>query len=77
MGGLACKTKVILDGGVVEAAASKLCYQVEETEYDALTDEQWKDVIKYVNAAEDSMFKAQKTFLEALGYSGPWPKSMT
>lgn len=77
MGGQACKAKAILNGGDVQSVAEKLCYAIEEVEYGTLTDDQWNSVIKHLNAAEDSMFKAQKTFLEALGFSGPWPKSMS
>lgn len=76
MGGLACKTKVVLNGGMVESGAHNLCYLVDETEYDALTDEQWTTVIKHLNAAEDSVGKAQRAFLEALGFTGPWPNSL-
>ena len=76
MGGLSCKAKVIINGGMVESAAKKLCYLVDETEYNALTDDQWTTVIKHLNVAEDSMFKAQRSFLEALGFQGPWPKSL-
>lgn len=77
MGGAACKAKVILNGGAVQDGAANLCYLVEETEYTALTDDQWTAVIKHLNAAEDSVNKAQRTFLEALGFTGPWPKSLS
>lgn len=76
MGGLACKTKVILNGSAVQSLAQHLCYQVEETEYDALTYDQWIGVIKHLNAAEEAMHKAQRAYLEAVGFTGPWPNSM-
>lgn len=76
MGGTACKAKVILNGGAVGTLAGGLCYLVEETEYNALTDQQWTSVIKHLNDAEDSVVKARRAFLEALGFTGPWPKSM-
>lgn len=76
MGGISCKAKVILNGGAVGSLANELCYVVDETEYDTLTDEQWTAVIEQLNAAEDSMHKATRAFLEGLGYAGPWPKSM-
>lgn len=76
MGAAACKAKVILNGGAVEAAAQNLCYLVDETDYNALSDEQWKNVILQLNAAEESMFKAQRLYLEGMGFDGPWPKSM-
>jgi hypothetical protein len=77
MGGQSCKAKVILNGGAVQDSANRLCYQVEETEYTALTDEQWTSVIKHLNAAEESVNKAQRAYLEALGFTGPWPKSLS
>lgn len=77
MGGLSCKAKAILNGGMVQSASEKLCYLIDETDYDALTDDQWAIVIKQLNAAEDSMFKAQRAYLEALGFNGPWPKSLS
>lgn len=76
MGGQACKAKVILNGGAVEDLANRLCYLVDETGYEDLTEPQWTAVIRHLNAAEESMFSAQKEFLESLGFAGPFPKSM-
>lgn len=76
MGGQACKAKVILNGGAVQDGAERLCYLIGETEYDALTDEQWTTVIKHLNAAENSVGAAQRAYLEALGFTGPWPNSL-
>lgn len=76
MGGQACRAKVILNGGAVQDSAYRLCYVVDETEYDALTDEQWVSVIKHLNAAENSMHNATRALLDALGFTGPWPKSL-
>lgn len=76
MGAHACKAKAILNGGAVQDGAANLCYLIGETEYAALTDDQWIAVIKHLNAAEDSVNKAQRTFLEALGFTGPWPNSL-
>jgi hypothetical protein len=76
MGGTACKAKVILNGGAVQDGANRLCYAVEETEYSALTDKQWTTIIEHLNVAEDSVNKAQRAYLEALGFTGPWPASL-
>ena len=76
MGALACKTKIILDGGTVGDTAKNLCYQVQETPEESLSYEQWISIIKHVNEAEESMFKAQRAYLEALGFKGPWPKAL-
>lgn len=77
MGGQSCKLKVILNGGMVESAASNLSYLVMETEYESLTDDQWSVIIKHLNAAEDSVFKAQRAYLDAMGFTGPYPKSLS
>ena len=76
MGGAACKAKAILNGGAVQDLANRLCYVIEETEYSTLTDPQWLDVIGYLNAAEDAMHKATRVYLESIGFTGPWPKSL-
>lgn len=76
MGGQSCKAKVILNGGAVQDLANRLCYLIEETEYAALTDAQWTDLIKHLNAAEDEMHKATRSYLESVGFSGPWPNSL-
>lgn len=77
MGGVACKAKVILNGGDVQDGASRLCYLVEETDYSALTEDQWLNIVKHLNAAEDSVDRAKRSFLESLGFNGPWPKSLS
>lgn len=76
MGGAACKAKAVLNGGGVQDGAARLCYLIEETGYDALTDDQWTAIIKHLNAAEESVGDAQRAYLEALGFGGPWPKSL-
>lgn len=76
MGGVSCKAKAILNGGGVQDGAARLCYLIDETEYAALTDDQWIAVIKPLNAAEDAVNKATRAFLDALGYTGPLPKSL-
>ena len=77
MGGLACKTKIILDGDVVADAVYSLCERVKETPDEALDYDEWVAIVKHINAAEESVFKAHRAFLEALGFTGPWPKALT
>lgn len=76
MGALACKTKIIINGGAVQDLANRLCYRVEDTPEDSLNYDQWIGIIKHLNAAEDSMHKAQRAYLEAVGFQGPWPNSL-
>lgn len=76
MGGAACRAKAILNGGAVQDSANRLCYLISETAEDALTYEQWIAVVKQLNTAEDAMCKAQRAYLEGLGFNGPWPNSL-
>ena len=76
MGGVSCKAKVILNGGAVRDGANRLCYLVDDTEYSALTDDQWTAIIKHLNTAEDAMDKAERALLEGLGFAGPWPNRL-
>lgn len=76
MGGTSCKAKVILNGGAVQDLANRLCYEVKQTPEDSLTYDQWINMVTHLNAAEESVSKAQRIYLEALGFNGPWPKAM-
>lgn len=35
------------------------------------------EMIKQLNHIEDLAFKFRRTYLEGIGYKGPWPHSMT
>lgn len=77
MGGLPCKEKIILNGGMVRSATEQLCYLVDEVPYDEFPEAAGLKVADLLNQAEDAVFKAQRVFLEARGYKGPWPKSLS
>lgn len=76
MGGTACKAKVILNGGMIEAATQKLCYLVEEIPYEDFPEKEGLEVVDLLNRAENLVFKAQRVILESQGFAGPWPKSL-
>lgn len=73
---LACKTKIILNGSNAASILNKLCYIVEEmtVDQDITTGE---ELIKLLNKIEDDSLRAQRLFLEGIGFRGPWPKSMS
>lgn len=77
MGGLACKEKIILNGGTIESEAYMLCERVQAPGTIELTEEQGYEIIKHLNAAEDEVFKAKAVWLKSQSYDGPLPHSLT
>lgn len=76
MGGTACKAKVILNGGMIEAATKELCYMVAEVSYENFPEKEGLEIVDILNRAENLVFRAQRVFLESQGFAGPWPKSL-
>jgi len=76
MGGEACKAKIILNGGAIQDAAHRLCYQIEGVEAADFPYEQGLEMVDLLNRAENLVFKAQRVFLESQGFTGPWPKAL-
>lgn len=76
MGGVACKAKVILNGGTIQDAASRLCYQVGQVPDAEFPYEKGLEMVDLLNRAENLVFKAQRVFLETQGFEGPWPKTL-
>lgn len=61
---------------MIQAAAEKLCYMVEDMDYEELPEKAGLEMADLLNRAENLVFKAQRVFLESQGYQGPWPKSL-
>jgi hypothetical protein len=76
MGAAACKAKIILNGGAIQDAANRLCYQVEEVPAEDFPYKEGQEIVALLNEAEDLVFKAQRVFLESRGFTGPWPKAL-
>lgn len=74
--GTACKAKIILNGGMIQAATSELCYQVDEIPYADFPEKEGLEIVDLLNRAENLVFKAQRVLLESIGFHGPWPKSL-
>ena len=76
MGALACKTKIIIDGGNAAGLAQSIC---EATKYlnaeqvAKLTDPVVYPIIKELITAEKALTKAQDMLLDAVEYKGPRP----
>lgn len=75
MGGLACKTKIILNGGTIQSELAQLCYEVKEAK--DLPDKEGYEMVGYLNEAEDLVFKAKRVYLESQGFHGPWPHALS
>lgn len=77
MGELACKTKIILDGGNVAGLAESICeatQNLSDEQVAKLTDAKAYPIIKLLIAAEMSLARAQNLLLDAVGYDGPRPE---
>lgn len=77
MGGQSCKLKIILNGGMVRAATSELCDLVKGIPYESFPEDAGLKAVALLNEAEDAIFKAQRIVLEAQGFNGPWPHSLS
>lgn len=74
---LACKTKIIIDGGLAEKVFAETCYGLKQF-FDAggkLRDGQ--KVLEQLTIAENEAFKFMRVALEEMGHNGPWPHALT
>lgn len=76
MGGLACREKIILNGATIYNETEMLCTRVQAPGTVELTESDGYDIIKYLNTAEDAIFKAKAVWLKTQGYDGPLPHSL-
>jgi len=76
MGGLACKEKIILNGGTIENEVKLLCYRIQEPGLQ-LSDDAGYKMVELFNQAEDLIFQAKRVWLESQTFDGPWPHSLT
>lgn len=76
MGDLACKAKIILDGGSAAGYAQALCAaagSLTDKQTTKLTDEVAYPIIERLITAENALEDAHNMFLDAVGYDGPRP----
>lgn len=76
MGALACKQKIIQNGGTIADELNRICYQIQEPEFVLFTDPQGYEMVRLLNDAEDLVFQFKRVFLESQGFDGPWPHSL-
>lgn len=76
MGALACRTKIILDGGNAAGLAESICeatQNLSDEQVEKLTDAKAYPIIKQIILAEKSLAAAQNMLLDAVEYDGPRP----
>ena len=76
MGELACKTKIIIDGGSAAGYAQALCnaaMSLTDKQAAKLTDEAAYPIIEELITAEKALEEAHNLFLNVIGYDGPRP----
>lgn len=76
MGALACKAKIILDGGSAAGyaqALNSLAASLTDKEVQKLTDEVAYPIIERLITAENALEDAHNMVLDAMGYDGPRP----
>jgi hypothetical protein len=76
MGELACKTKIIIDGGAAAGYAQALCsaaMSLTEKQTAKLTDEVAYPIIDKLIIVESALEDAHNMLLDAVGYDGPRP----
>jgi hypothetical protein len=76
MGGLACKEKIILNGGTIRSELEYLCGRISLPTITIPDDAGYK-MVEMLNAAEDLIFKAKRVYLESQGFTGPWPHALS
>ena len=76
MGELACKTKIIIDGGNAVGLAESICeatQNLSDEQVSRLTDDVAYPIIKELIKAENALIRAQNLLLDAVRYDGPRP----
>jgi hypothetical protein len=73
---LACKTKIIINGGNAANLLNEVCYRVKElpVDVDITTSDK---IIHLLNRIEDDACQVQRLFLQGIGYVGPFPKALS
>jgi hypothetical protein len=76
MGELACKTKIIIDGGNAVGLAESICeatQNLSDEQVANLTDAVAYPIIQELIKAEKALTRAQNLLLDAVKYDGPRP----
>lgn len=73
---LACQTKIIINGDVAAKVLEITCEAIERHIAAGGTLANGAAMLLLLNKIEDDAFKVQRLFLEGVGFTGPWPKSL-
>lgn len=71
--------KVILNGGVAARVLDETCTTIYNflEEGGKFKDADIKALVIMANKLEDDVFRFQRKVLESIGFTGPWPHSLT
>lgn len=73
-----CEAKIILNGGVAARVLDETCHTIYEfLERGKFSEADKLELVVMANKLEDDVFKFQRRVLEAMGFKGPWPNSLT
>ena len=74
---LACRTKIIIDGGLAEKVFSETCYGLQQFFAQGGKLKDGQKVLDQLVIAENEAFKFMRVALEEMGHQGPWPKALS
>ncbi len=72
-----CDAKIIVNGDVAARVLDVTCEAFERHLDKGGTFANLPKLVKMANDVEDLVFKFQREVLEQIGFSGPWPHSMS
>lgn len=74
---LACKTKIIIDGGLAGNVFYEMCEGLQRFFAAGGELRDGKRVLDQLAKAEDEAFKFMRVALEEMGHQGPWPHALS
>lgn len=69
--------KVILNGGVAARVLDETCQTIYNHLESGGEFENISELVVKANEIEDLVFRFQRAVLEGIGFTGPWPHSLT
>jgi hypothetical protein len=74
---LSCQTKIIINGDVAAKVLEVTCEAIERHLAAGGKLPKGQEMIVLLNKIEDDAFRLQRLFLSSIGFTGPWPHSLT
>lgn len=72
-----CDAKIIVNGDVAAKVLETTCEAIERHLDKGGVFPHAPKLVKMANDIEDSVFKFQREVLEQIGFTGPWPHSLS